>query len=442
MTNCLWLLKNRLLGVGLSLTLFGSATNAAPISLVVDSTQSTLSLTGVAFGLNYNEQSPGSNTTSLGGTLSADLTAGVFTFSGGSAVSTNVNPLGPFSHNPFVFEGGTSSTGSFGTQGSGAVFGFGFVTIKGNYRNIVIDITSGTAQNGAPASGSNVLFSAAQLVWGAINDADPPLTAGGNDNLAGKTGLNTSANNVSWDGTTLSMPVSFQTSGSNRVEIWQGIIVAKVVAPAPVLVNSRPYHNAFPGADGPAKVDTSVSLIQRGVALQTVQLGNIISSTQGINGVVLDFDNLAALNNITLEYKWSPQNVFTQAIADWAAVSAPATTALLPDAGQGGSDRVRITWPNGSIVDRYLCIKVIYDGVTIAELYLGHLRGEMTGASAGKFTVLVGDILAVRTDLSLPKTAIGRTDVDKSGTVLVQDILDTRSNLSKELTQVDVPALP
>jgi hypothetical protein len=87
-----------------------------------------------------------------------------------------------------------------------------------------------------------------------------------------------------------------------------------------------------------------------------------------------------------------------------------------------------------------LCIRVIYNGNTIAELYLGHLRGEMTGASGGKFTVLVGDILAVRQELTQPKDATGRNDVDKSGTILVQDILDTRSNLAKELTQLTVPA--
>jgi hypothetical protein len=66
----------------------------------------------------------------------------------------------------------------------------------------------------------------------------------------------------------------------------------------------------------------------------------------------------------------------------------------------------------------------------------------MTGAINTKFTVLVGDILAVRTDLTMAKTASGRTDVDKSGTVLVQDILDTRSNLAKELSQITVPATP
>jgi len=57
-------------------------------------------------------------------------------------------------------------------------------------------------------------------------------------------------------------------------------------------------------------------------------------------------------------------------------------------------------------------------------------------------STLVGDILAVRSDLTMAKTASGRTDVDMSGTVLVQDILDTRSNLAKELTQISVPALP
>jgi hypothetical protein len=157
--------------------------------------------------------------------------------------------------------------------------------------------------------------------------------------------------------------------------------------------------------------------------------------------VVLDFDNLTALGDVTLEYKMSPQNVFTLPVQDWTTVPPTPLATLQPDGGQAGSDRVLLTWPDLICVDRYLCIKVIHNGNTIAELYLGHLRGEMTGASGGKFTVLVSDILAVRANLSLVKTASGRTDVDKSGTVLVQDILDTRTNLSCELTQIQIPAL-
>lgn len=251
-------------------------------------------------------------------------------------------------------------------------------------------------------------------------------------------------NNRGW-GDLFAEDFSFTTTLPNQDVVFTfdtltpSLTIEPQVAAPPALVNARPYHNSFLGSD---KVDGGVALLQRGETEAMVALGNIISSSQGINGVVLDFDNLADLNDITLEYKWSPQNVFSQPIDDWGTVTETESASLIPDGGDAGSDRVLITWPNASITNRYLCIKVIYSGNTIAELYLGHLRGEMTGASGGKFTVLVGDILAVRTDLTQAKTASGRTDVDKSGTVLVQDILDTRSNLAKELTQLTVPALP
>jgi len=228
-------------------------------------------------------------------------------------------------------------------------------------------------------------------------------------------------------------------SGVAQAAIDNLVITPIAGAAIPDLVNARPYHDAFPGVDGPAKVDSSVSLLQSGGSPQQATIDNLISSSQGINGVVLDFDQLNALGDISLEYKMSPSNVFADPISNWPSAPSPASITLLADAGDSGSDRVLFKWTNGSIVDRYLCIKVIHAGNTIAELYLGHLRGEMTGASGGKFTVLVGDILAVRTDLTQAKTASGRTDVDKSGTVLVQDILDTRSNLAKELSQITVP---
>ncbi|HAC91780.1 MAG TPA: hypothetical protein DCF63_14305 [Planctomycetaceae bacterium] len=211
-----------------------------------------------------------------------------------------------------------------------------------------------------------------------------------------------------------------------------------VAMPAPVLVQAKPYHNSFAGVD---KVDQAVNLLQRGTQPKTVELSNLISSSQGINGVMLDFDNLTSLGDVTLEYKMSPQNVFTLPVENWIDVPPAPSAMLQPDSGQAGSDLALLTWPDAVCVDRYLCIKVTHGGNTISELYLGHLRGEMTGDSDGKFTVLVADILAVRSDLSLPKTASGRTDVDKSGTVLVQDILDTRANLSRELTQITIPAL-
>ncbi|HAC90375.1 MAG TPA: hypothetical protein DCF63_07030 [Planctomycetaceae bacterium] len=306
--------------------------------------------------------------------------------------------------------------------------------------------SGGTLQTGG-AAGSILDFWAQILTTSSRtvgNPSDPDIADQGSSigpNSGGLTIENTGGQNRRMT-INLNVPFTLYISGIQLVgTTYVGQIVANATlpSPAPTLVNARPLHNAYVGAD---KVDTGVSLIQRGAAPQQAQLTNIISSTQGINGVVLDFDNLAALGDITLEYKMSPQNVFATPVASWTDVPPAPTATLLPDAGQAGSDRVRLTWPNGTITDRYLCIRVIVGGNTIAELYLGHLRGEMTGASGGKFTVLVGDILAVRTDLTQAKTASGRTDVDKSGTVLVQDILDTRSNLAKELSQVTIPANP
>jgi hypothetical protein len=388
----------------------------------------------VAFGLTYGPQAPGSLTTAWSGTINADLTSGVLTFSGGSTITAIVNPNGPFTTfpNPIGVE-----PGNYGSTATGPFPGFGTITVNGVYKNLVLDLTSGTAQNGVPLTSTNLKLTSGALDYGIFNEFGDQSV--GTSNLVNVNGNNTSPIAVTWDGTTLTLPIKFQTTGSNRVENWEGTIVASLPMAAPTLVNARPYHDSF---SGPDKVDSGVSFIQRNASPQTAELLNIISSTQGINGVILDFDNLANLNDLTLEYKLSPQNVFATPIAGWADVPPAPTATLLPDAGQDGADRVRLTWASGTITDRYLCIKVIYNGNTIAELYLGHLRGEMTGAINTKFTVLVGDILAVRTDLTMAKTASGRTDVDKSGTVLVQDILDTRSNLAKELSQITVPATP
>jgi hypothetical protein len=54
--------------------------------------------------------------------------------------------------------------------------------------------------------------------------------------------------------------------------------------------------------------------------------------------------------------------------------------------------------------------------------------------------VLVADILAIRAALTQSTTASSIVDLDKSGVVLVAEILAARSQLSKELTQITIPA--
>ncbi|NOS70939.1 MAG: PEP-CTERM sorting domain-containing protein [Verrucomicrobia bacterium] len=201
-----------------------TSASAVAVTLNVNSALSSLTLSGNAFGLNYGQQSAGSLSASWGGTISGDLTGGLFTFTGGSAISAIVNPSGPFTTapNPIGVE-----AGNYGVKAVGLVPGFpGVITINGVYKDLVLDITTGTAQNGVAPTGQTLVFGAlSTLDYGYNSSTAGPLGAG-SGSLSGVSGSDTSASLVSWDGTTLSLPVTLHTTGSNRFEDWNGTIVA------------------------------------------------------------------------------------------------------------------------------------------------------------------------------------------------------------------------
>jgi hypothetical protein len=214
------------LAMGLSSVVLSSSSRAALVTLNVDAAQSTLSLNGTAFGLSYTPQAPGSLSASWSGTIVGDLTSGVFTFSGGSSITANINPSGPYTTAPNPIG---VRPGNYGVTANGEVPPFGIVTVNGVYRDLVLDIAAGTAQNGVALTGGTLRFSAGALDFGAANAA--PISVG-TSNLVNVSGTNTSALPVSFDGTTLTIPVTFQTTGSNRVENWSGTLVATVPEPS------------------------------------------------------------------------------------------------------------------------------------------------------------------------------------------------------------------
>lgn len=201
---------------------------AAPIVFQIDSSASTLTLSGAAFGLPIGQQSPGSLVDHWGGTIVADLTGGVLTFAGGSAITAALNPAAPFSTFPNPGTGGVDNYGGFA---SGLVTGVGLVLqLNASYRSLTLDITGGTATDGAAASGMNLAFTDGHLDWGAI--VSPTTPYGGTSSMVEVAGANTSAGLVSFDGTTLTLPITLHTTGSNRYEDWVGSLVA-VVVPEP-----------------------------------------------------------------------------------------------------------------------------------------------------------------------------------------------------------------
>ena len=213
---------------------------AAIVVLNVNSSLSSLNLAGQVGGLGtpgvggivYAQQAVGSLAANYGGTITADLTAGVFTFSGGSAITAIVNPSGPFTTAPNAIG---IEAGNYGITATGPVpaAGGAVLTINGVYKDLVLDIIAGTAQNGA-ATAASMNFSAGALDFGVS-----ALAPSGPASLVGSNALNTSLTQVSWDGTTLRIPVAFQTlGGTGRVENWSGTIIAAVPEPSSIALMS------------------------------------------------------------------------------------------------------------------------------------------------------------------------------------------------------------
>ncbi len=206
----------------LSLPLVG---HAGPITLTIDSTQSSLTLSGVAFGLPYTAQASGALVDSLSGTLVGTLSGGVITFSGGSTIAAAANPAGPFSTGPNPVG---SEAGNFGVSANGFVTGYGVAAVTGTYQGLVFDLTAGTVQDGVAPSGQTFTATAGTLDYGIVLNGT--ISQYGDSGLTGTSGANTASSMASFNGSVLTLPVEFNTVGSNREEEYIGTIVADVVA--------------------------------------------------------------------------------------------------------------------------------------------------------------------------------------------------------------------
>ena len=221
------------LGIGALLGLAISA-QAATVTYNVIGGSSSLTMSGAAFGLPISGQAgnPSTLVDSWTGTITGNLSGGLLSLSGGSAITAVLNPLTPFSTFPNPGTGGTDNYGGFG---SGLVSGVGLVTqLNAAYRSLTLDL-NGALVNGSAPSAVNLTFTSGILDWGAIVSPSTPF--GGSSSMIGVSGLNTASGLVSLStgtgyGSTLVLPVTFHTTGSNRYEDWTGTIVAVIPEPA------------------------------------------------------------------------------------------------------------------------------------------------------------------------------------------------------------------
>lgn len=156
---------------------------------------------------------------------------------------------------------------------------------------------------------------------------------------------------------------------------------------------------------------------------QNFSFVNYTSYTKGINGLMVDFVNLASPDLLTLadfEFKTSVTSEFSEA--------APTPSDFIVRELSAGVHRVTIVFEDGAISDRWLRVKVLANARTGLEgedvFYFGNVVGSATGsrASAG---VGVGDVTATHTKIAGggSVSALSPYDFDRNGKVDIEDVL-------------------
>lgn len=205
---------------------------AVPVSFTIDPTRSSIRVntdptvntsnpTGDVTKLAavaVTEQTPGSGTDTYSGTIAADETAGVLTFSGGSSIVAALNTAGPPPYTPTAFPG----TDNYGIKTITATPTTGGV-IFAALRNTVFDLTAGTVQDALIPSGVNLQVLpgafASVTLFGSLG------TAGAGADSTGVAASLTTSGGIE----TLTLPITRITGTSAHI-----VLIGQIVATRPV----------------------------------------------------------------------------------------------------------------------------------------------------------------------------------------------------------------
>jgi hypothetical protein len=235
-----------------------------------------------------------------------------------------------------------------------------------------------------------------------------------------------------------------EDGGSSEVTFTIDVLVT--------VVNAKVYYlrSAFDGSNVDGALDSGKSLAKSGAGSRALTFENVINTTRGINGLVFDVAGLTAtsLSSSDIAFRMSPLGSFDEGAnppSSWSA--APSPSNIVVTSGTSSTPaRVRIEWPDGEIVNRWLQIKFIDNANTGLRspqvYYLGHLLGETTGTlSSGSYIVQVMDVTKIRPEVGSTANVSNVLDINKNGLIQVSDILSFRSSVGLlSLRNITIPA--
>jgi hypothetical protein len=208
-----------------------------------------------------------------------------------------------------------------------------------------------------------------------------------------------------------------------------------------VIVGASVFHADWEGPLESA-IDAEKILAKEGPDPETLGFSNLINTSGGINGVLIDIENLAAaVNSSDFLFQWSPEGAFQESLhppSGWSSAPDPSSITVIT----GQTDRVRLEWPQGMLYNRWLRITVLATsntGLVVPEVYyIGHLLGESTGPNEGVYTVSFSDVAEIRNNVGETVDSSSPFDIDKNGTISFSDIASMRSNIGAQLTNITI----
>jgi hypothetical protein len=242
---------------------------------------------------------------------------------------------------------------------------------------------------------------------------------------------------------TVTITATDEDGGSSQVQFTIDALVA--------VVNSKVYYkgSSFAGTSVNAALDSSKVIARSGADPLTLTYANLINTSRGINGLVFDIAGLAAtgLTSADFVFRMSPTGSYDEAShppSGWIAAPDPIVIDVTPGTSSTPA-RVRLEWHDNAISNRWLQAKILANANTglasPAVHYLGHLFGEVNGAtSGGSFSVSISDVTAIRSNVGFAAPVTSPFDLDKNGTVSTGDITSMRPQVGlRSLRAITIP---
>ena len=127
---------------------------------------------------------------------------------------------------------------------------------------------------------------------------------------------------------------------------------------------------------------------------QTATLAHVSGYSHGINGVMVDVHGLRTRTLTAADFAFHVRT--NDDPETWSAAPDPTSIDVSWGQGVNGSDRVKLIWANGAIVDTWLHVRVLADGAVDLlhdyDFYFGNLVGNTNADWEDVFVIDVADL--------------------------------------------------